>query len=250
MLGVLGLGLSLGGFAACSVGAGAYLSAYDNGPSAIGEAARAPRGKAIGIFGSAGAYDEGALLAFLQASSFEVTRVEMISSRLSGRTLAAFDIVIVDRLSRTFGAEEAETLAAWVHRGGSLMSLAGYVNDPGDWQRQNSLLAALPIHYAPGLIRMGDFGYATEFSEHPITLGLRSVPFWGGYRVAIAGTCEGPTQAVASIDGAPVAAACQHGEGRIFVWGDEWVEYSSQWTSTADVQRFWQNAIGWLAATG
>jgi hypothetical protein len=37
--------------------------------------------------------------------------------------------------------------------------------------------------------------------------------------------------------------------GHVFVWGDEWVTYDSEWTGHPDyqVERFWQNALKWLS---
>ncbi len=232
---------------ACSVGACDLVSTEAGGGQSEAPPASAIGPKAIAILGGPGVYDETAWLTFLRAYPFAVTRVDFISAPLGDQALAGFDIVILDRLSRTFDVDEAATLASWVQRGGSLLALAGYVNDEGDQARQNSLLAGLPVRYAPGLIALGPFRYVSDFSAHPTTTGLRSVPFWGGYRVTLTGTCNGPGQIVASLDGDPVAVACQHGAGRVYVWGDEWVEYSSQWASGTDAPRFWQNAMDWLA---
>jgi hypothetical protein len=231
----------------CGVGACDLVSTDAGGGQPGTPTATAIGPRAIAILGAPGVYDETAWLTFLRAYPFAVTRVDLISAPLGDRALVAFDIVILDRLSRIFDADEAATLASWVHRGGSLLALAGYVNNEEDQARQNSLLAALPVRYAPGLIAMGPFRYVSDFSAHPTTAGLRSVPFWGGYRVTLTGTCDGPSQTVASLDGDPVAVACQHGAGRVYVWGDEWVEYSSQWASGTDAPRFWQDAMDWLA---
>jgi hypothetical protein len=241
IVGVLGVAL-----AGCSMGAGGFISVGAGEAQPETPPSGAIGTKAVAILGAPGVYDEVAWLTFLRSYPFAVTRVDLISARLSDRTLAAFDIVILDRLSRTFESDEAATLASWVQGGGSLMSLAGYVNNEADGARPNSILAALPVRYAPGLIAMGPFRYVSDFSAHPTTNGLRTVPFWGGYRVTLAGTCDGPSQVVASIDDTSVAVACQEGAGRLYVWGDEWVEYSSQWAST-DAPRFWQNAMDWLA---
>jgi uncharacterized membrane protein len=166
---------------------------------------------------------------------------------LSAAILDAFDIVLLEQPMRAFGPEEAAALEAWVAAGGSLMSLAGYVNAEVDWEWPDSLLAKMPIQYAPGLIVAGPFGWVTNFTGHPVTAGLRRVPFWGGYHVAVKGACAGHTQVVAFAEGGPVGVVCQHGAGRIYLWGDEWVEYSSQWDSSTDAPQFWRNAIDWLA---
>jgi len=232
--------------AGCSVGAGGFFAAGENeGPVAVPVGAhRGPM--SVAILGARGIYDETVWLAFLRDYPLAVTRIDLISAHLDDRTFAGFDIVILDHLTRTFDADEAAALASWVHAGGSLIALAGFVNDSADVQPPSSLLAALPIRYTPGLIALDVLTHISDFSAHPTTAGLASVPFFGGYHVALTGTCDGDTQVIASLDRDPVAAACQHGAGRVYVWGDEWVDYSSQWDGKTDAPRFWKNAIDWL----
>ena len=154
--------------------------------------------------------------------------------------------MILDALERSFAATEAAAFAAWIHGGGSVMSLSGFTGTDPDWSRPNSLLADLPIQYVSGLLPTPP-GVVTDFASHPVTTGLHDVTFLGGYQVVLNGQCDGATQDVALFNGAPVGAACDHGSGRVYLWGDEWVEYSSQWTSSTDVQQFWQDAIDWLS---
>jgi hypothetical protein len=232
--------------AGCAVGVNGFSSTGENGAQPA-TGATAARLKSIAIFGAPGIYDGTAWLTFLREYPLAVTRIDMISSRLSDRSLAAFDIVIVDRLSRTFDTDEATTLEAWVHAGGSLMSLSGYGAGGEDVERSNSLLGKLPIMYMPGFVEFTPaIGQVSDFSRHPTTAGLGRVPFWGGHRVELIGSCDGPSQVVGTIDRAPVGVACQHGAGRVYVWGDEWVEFSSQWTTGSDSPKFWKNAIDWL----
>ncbi len=87
----------------------------------------------------------------------------------------------------------------------------------------------------------------TDFATHPLTTGLANVPFCGGYGVPFGGSCDGPTLSIADIDGGSVAAACDEGLGRVYIWGDDWVEYPETWDAGQDTQQFWQDAIDWLA---
>ena len=54
---------------------------------------------------------------------------------------------------------------------------------------------------------------------------------------------------VARVDGFNIGRAAVVGEGRVFVWGDEWVTYSSEWAARFDYQvdRFWVNSVAWLS---
>jgi hypothetical protein len=207
----------------------------------------APTGPRIAFFGSAGSYDEDSLMAFLHAYPAEVTRDEANASRVTAAALAAYDVVVLDALARSFDADEAATFAAWIRRGGAVLSLTGFVKDDSTWQKPNSLLADLPVQYTapfiPGATDHGDScpGGVTEFTASPLTAGLRTLPFCGGYGVSVG---DGAIT-IATIQGAAVAGASAYGSGRVYLWGDEWVEYSSTWPSS-DVQTFWQNAIDWL----
>lgn len=42
------------------------------------------------------------------------------------------------------------------------------------------------------------------------------------------------------------------GKGHVFLWGDEWITYNSEWNDHPDyqVQLLWLNAIKWLTAAG
>jgi len=202
----------------------------------------------IAFFGEPGVYDESALMTFLQSYPAIVTRLQTIPSPITADLLGSFDIVILDQLTRTFDPGEAATFVAWLHGGGSVLSLTGYVNTPSDATLPNSLLADLPMRYASAFVGEGAAPiFITDFAVSPVTAGLRQVPFWGGHQVSILGQCDGMTQAVAFLEAAPVGAVCEHGTGRVYLWGDEWVEYTSEWTSATDAQRFWQDAIDWLA---
>jgi uncharacterized membrane protein len=230
--------------AGCTVGVNGLSSTGEMGTQPA-TGATAAHARSVALFGGQGLLDGSAWLAFLRDYPLAVTRIDMISSHLTDRTLAAFDIVVIDRLSRSFEADEAAALEAWVHGGGSLMSLTGYVSGTEDVDRANSLLAKLPVLYLPGILEHTSFSQVSDFAPHPTTTGLSHVPFWGGYRVELVGTCDGPSQVVATVNSTPVGVACQYGAGRVYVWGDEWVQYSSQWQS-ADVPKFWKNAMDWL----
>jgi hypothetical protein len=201
----------------------------------------------IVFVGSEGSYGEDALLAFLASYPASVAR-DLNTGPVTAASFAAYDIVILDQLTRTFDPTEAAALATWVQEGGSVMSLSGFANGDLSWQQPNTLLAGLPFQYDGTLYNDGPCpGDVTDFAPHPLTIGLANVPFCGGYGVPFGGSCAGPTQSIADIDGDSVAAACDEGIGRVYIWGDDWVEYPETWDAGLDTQQFWQDAIDWLA---
>ena len=50
----------------------------------------------------------------------------------------------------------------------------------------------------------------------------------------------------ASLSAGPVAIAQERGSGRALAWGDEWVEYDSEWQSMPQIRQFWVDVLGWL----
>jgi hypothetical protein len=95
-------------------------------------------------------------------------------------------------------------------------------------------------------------------------MSIRSIPVRRGRSVV---STDG--EVVATQDGQVMAVAKQVGNGRVFVFGDEWVTYTSQWGTTAaasadpdcvdptdktvitaatrfQVPQFWYNVIRWL----
>jgi hypothetical protein len=91
--------------------------------------------------------------------------------------------------------------------------------------------------------------------------GPGAVGVYNGRPVSCVDTSDGPCQIVATDPKAGiVGVAKQIGKGRVFVWADEWVTYTSQWgavnTHGADcnghtageifnVPQFWYNLIHW-----
>jgi hypothetical protein len=123
------------------------------------------------------------------------------------------------------------------------MSMSGYTGSGPDLTRPNTLLAPFGIQYLPGLYS----GPVTTFAVHPTTTGLTSVTFEGGYTVGLVDGGVGGTDAVtASLPAGPVGIAQERGDGRLYVWGDEWVEYDSEWQSNPEIREFWIDVLGWL----
>lgn len=190
----------------------------------------------IGVIGEPGTLASSSFQAWLEARGTSVVRFGLDATPLTAGALAAHDVVILDRLTREYTADEAALLYAYVEGGGGVMSMTGYTGGGEDRLRPNSLLAAIGISYVAELRN----GPVTSFATHPLTQGLTSVTFAGGYRVTGAGV------AVAHLADGDAAIALELGNGRVYVWGDEWVQFDSEWSTMPEIAQFWVNAIQWL----
>jgi hypothetical protein len=165
------------------------------------------------------------------------------AAALTNADLQAFDIAILDNLIRDYTPEESEVLSQWVRSGRGLMSLNGHTG-VSDRTRGNSLLLELGVEHVAELRS----ATVTTFHAHPLTTGLTSLTFSGGYRLGNLPSGEGSVVVAEITDGA-VGLALVRGSGRAFVWGDEWVEFDSEWQSLPEVKTFWINALSWLSGT-
>jgi hypothetical protein len=154
--------------------------------------------------------------------------------------LAQYDLVLIDGLPRAYTADEATALATWVAAGNSVMALTGYYGSITDASFPSSLLVELGASFENQLLD----GPVTTFpATHPTTTGLTSVTFSGGRPIV---TTAPNVTVVGTIGTTNVAVAFEHGDGRVYLWGDEWVTFDSQWTSMPEIEQFWVNAFGWL----
>ncbi|MFO0635095.1 MAG: hypothetical protein U0168_19800 [Nannocystaceae bacterium] len=179
---------------------------------------------------------------FVQWLGMQGTSTERIDPALvDDATLAAYDIIIIDQLTRDYAAAEVTAFADWVDGGGGLMAMTGHTADPAVAQtRPNAILASFDVAYSGALLD----GPVTDFLPHPISNGLSSVTFTGGF--AVTELQVGATDVVAQLPGTPVARARSFGDGKVFAWGDEWIEYDSEWSTMPEITQLWVNALGWL----
>ncbi len=196
----------------------------------------------IGVMGNPGSLASSSFQAWLEARGTSVTRFGLDGTPLTAGQLAAFDVVILDRLVRDYSAEEAALLRDFVAAGGGVMAMTGYDGSGADRTRPNGLFVGLGVEYLSDLRN----GPVTMFDSHPLTEGLSSVTFAGGYRVGeIMGTPGTRTTVARLADGA-AGVAVELGEGRAFVWGDEWIQFDSQWSSMPQITQLWVNVLSWL----
>lgn len=202
----------------------------------------------IGLLGNPGTYDYGEFQVWLEGSGASAQRVlTSPEETLSLGTLAAFDVVVLDWLTRDYSPEEAAVFASWVSGGGGVISMTGYDNVIEDDWHANSLLAPLGVSYTGTILD----GPTVELQEHPITSGLGSVVFKGGYAIADLGGDMSERTEIAFLETSngkvPVGVAVEMGSGRAFVWGDEWVEFISGGPEPDFSPAFWVQSFAWTS---
>lgn len=159
--------------------------------------------------------------------------------------LDAYDVVILDQLTRAYTPAEAAAFDTWVNAGGGLMAMTGHTASPVSAQQwPNGILGPMGLEYQGALLN----GPVTDFLPHPTTMGLTSVTFLGGFEVVA--TIPGQSDVVARLPGMiPAAQAQERGMGKVFVWGDEWIEYDSEWVALPEITVLWTNIFEWLTPT-
>jgi hypothetical protein len=193
----------------------------------------------IGILGRPGANPSANFQAWLESRGTTTTRFGVDGGEtLTAAMLEPFAVIVIDGLPREYTDAEASALAAFVEAGGGVMAMTGH-DGGADRPNANSLLAGLGASYLAGLVN----GPVTDFVPHPLTTGLASVTFAGGYHI------ESTTAStvVARLPGGTAGLAIERGLGRVFVWGDEWVEFDSEWTTMPMIVAFWVNVLSWIA---
>jgi hypothetical protein len=204
----------------------------------------------IATLGLHGEWGEGEVLKDWFEQRAQTQATEISSDQLTLEALAPFHVLLIRDVSAnhspelSFNSAQAEALKQWVRSGGGLMTVIGY-SDAAEIGNVNTLLAPISLNYGSDPIVPGE-GAATavkEWFEHPVTQGIAQVGADNGYPV------EGQGFTIAAQDGYDLGKAVTIGDGHVLVWGDEWITYAAEWSAstTFQVERFWQNALVWLA---
>jgi hypothetical protein len=183
---------------------------------------------------------------FLQRQGAIATRFHDAdpSTPVGPELLGTYDIVIVDQLLRGYSADESTALRTWVEAGGGLVVLTGHTRSVG--HVHNTLLQSFSVSYnANNLIS----GPATLL-RHPLTLAesgdvLPPVTFLGGYHVGEGPGAPAGLVPFATVADMPVGLAGPVGMGRVVFWGDEWIEFDSEWGTMPAITRLWFNIVRW-----
>jgi hypothetical protein len=201
--------------------------------------------------------------------------------------LAPYDVIILQAMEdKDFGpfwkfdAAEAAALADWVKAGGGLISLTGYEEDGAEVQPVNQLLSFSGISYNQdnilnmclGTVPCSCWGNSVQAvgwnAASPISANVKQVGAWRGRSIN-----AGTGQVVAKDREYNIAVTKEVGKGKVFVYADEWVTFTTQWLATDQMQaidmnsncydpvkmemmtsdkvfqipQFWYNAIRWVS---
>lgn len=204
----------------------------------------------VGIIGAPGSNGSSDFQMWLETQGAIATRIQAdaaMPTPLRRTELDTFDLVIIDYLRRPYTLEESQILEDWVRDGGGLVAMTGHDNTiVADFH--NSLLAALgPSYDATRLLS----GLATLL-PHPTSQAdgggvLPPVTFAGGYAVITPAELAADVIPVAMLGEDIVGIAGPVGDGHVFIFGDEWIEFDSEWRTMPAIPRLWQNTVQWVA---
>lgn len=219
----------------------------------------------LGYPGTSGRVDEIQKWMGEHTASTETLGSQVLTTSL----LARFDVLIVqdvrdgvaDRrvgqegvgvgIGRVFAEAEAQALKSWVDEGGGLLTLTGFGLKSGENTNINRLLEPFELSYSPKSVLYTARGRlsipVTHWNAtHPIASGITQVGVMNGYPVLKGGTLIAWQPAQGTYD---IGRAVESQRGHVFAWGDEWIEYDSEWSNPAfQVQRLWLNMLKWLTA--
>ena len=226
----------LGTWSACSGG-----GTRDGGSSPYGC-------RRIGILGAPGSNPSSNFQAWLEMQGAIVTRFHDTATAptLRREELEVFDLVIVDYVQRAYTPAESTTLADWVTAGGGLFVMTGHSGAVGTVH--NTLLVSLGPSYdvAHGLLN----GPATLLPSSITGDGaggtLPPVTFAGGFAVVVPATLPSLVP-FATIGSDVVGVVGPFGAGQLVVFGDEWIEFDSEWSTMPPIVRLWTNSVRDLA---
>lgn len=194
--------------------------------------------------------------------------VTMVISKpsLTAEYLAGFDVIILQDLRNwSLSADELKNVEDWVNGGGGLISLNGYMNnDDAEVTATNKVINFTGMSYngggPDGSVPKGDCPESsknlcpqsnsaccycwnntvplTEWNtSHPVALNINAIGAYMGRSIN-----AGDGEVVLKFEGKTVAASKDIGAGKAFLFCDEWVTYTSQW-SGGQVNE--QNANQW-----
>jgi hypothetical protein len=205
----------------------------------------------IGIMGAPGANPSANFQAWLETQGAIATRFHATAGApsLQRAELETFDLVIVDWLQRLYAVEESDTLASWVRDGGALMVMTGH-DSGATADRHVSLLASLGPSFD---LAAGPLNGPAMLLPHPTTVtadGASTLPpvtFAGGLRTVVPAALAADVVPMASIGDQIVGVAGPLGMGQVLLFGDEWIEFDSEWSTMPPIVQLWLNTVRWLS---
>lgn len=197
----------------------------------------------IATLGIPGAHGDGDVFATWLNERSDTGATSLTDQVLTAELLEPFQVIVVQDLrGREYAESEVAALRGWIEAGGGLMTLIGY-GDRTERTNVNTLLEPSGLRYGETPILAGSPTVPiTTWHTHPVSEEVMEVGVDNGYEV------EGSGEVIAEEGEFVVLRGATLGEGKVLVWGDEWITYDSEWTGHPEYQleRFWLNAIKWL----
>jgi hypothetical protein len=209
----------------------------------------------MGFFGeiaSDAGMETAAFEAWLVARSGEVPVKHLgATETLTAEWLASLQVLIVgglqDRAAQVgagpaFTPDEIAAFDDWLqNRGAGVITLSGYTAEASDAQPTNELLTNTGLGYqltnvpGAGVIDTADGGPPAWLSgilapDHPSVDGVTEIGVFYGYPVTGDGTV------ILRDQGYDLAIAKEIGNGRAFVFADEWITQDVTWSGTTNGQ--------------
>lgn len=83
-------------------------------------------------------------------------------------------------------------------------------------------------------------GPITSFAPHEITADLTAISF----HVDIVE--DGVNEVIMTLPQGPVGVVQDRGVGRLFMFGDEWIEFDPEWRNIPQIEQFWVQTLSFL----
>ena len=123
------------------------------------------------------------------------------------------------------------------------MSTVGYTGDEAtEVVNVNKLLSKLGMGYSTTKLNL--HGDVSTWQTHPISDGISNIHTENGVEPELT---NGTTIALGSEQ--PALQVLELDDGRVAIWGDEWITYDSEWADVEgqQVELFWLNLLKWLS---
>jgi len=238
-----------------------------------------------GVFGDA---SDSAFQDWLNSSSAGTAKVDnyLTKPTFSPDFLGGYNVIIFQGLGNdsnngpwwTFSVSEVAAFQDWVeNKGGGVISLSGYSADSNEINAKNALLAFSGIAYnqenisPPCAIAKCPYqcGNPYQISEWnrddpviaKLSLGVTMVGMDGGHTISAPADAHvaATTTKTSGVSNWLVGKIV--GKGRVLLFADEWITYTSQWTGQGNqndpscigstpqdlyqIAQFWYNMIRW-----
>lgn len=211
----------------------------------------------IATIGHIGPWSNGGdiFASWLNARS-PIGAVALEDAELTAESLKKFQVIVVLHAGtqeikqngstpahHAFSDGETGAFDAWLRSGGGVMTTIGYTdNEAKEVENVNLLLAKVGMGYSTSKLDLS--GNVKEWMPHPVTDGITNIFTNNGVEPDVLG---GTTLAR---NGDKVALqVTEVDDGRVAVWGDEWITYDSEWSDVKgqQVEHFWLNLLKWLS---